>query len=241
MRREDWQRLAGFVLFVLACGGGCITPYRVGPIYPQDLAIVGVDDHNRARLQGLTDPRPGDPEPQAQLTGRLLVYPGTFGGSEKRDRQRLERLSQLDSITDARVMHVDWNAVLEDRHEPIDFSEALLRSARAAEGDVLLFFVYHAPTDATYLTLTLAQWLTLGFAPTVLVSADADIEAAIIDVHTGYIYALGEGTGDNLSMTNHWGRYESEWETSRDAVGEALDAYVDRLEAAWPAMRETYH
>lgn len=240
MKRDNTRAVLWFVLVVMVCGGGCMTMQRGEPIYPQDLAIVGVNEHTRARLQGTTDPKPGDPEPVSNLSGRLIVYPGFLNASAQQKHQSLQRLSLLDGITDARLMQINWAAETKDRQTPIDFREVLLRHAKGAGGDLLLFSVYRDKTDSAYLTLTLAQWLTLGLAPTVLASADANIEAAIIDVHTGYIYALGEGEGDSMSLTNHWNRYPTRWKTANEAVDEALAEFVDHLEAAWPAMREAY-
>lgn len=250
MKRDELQRVLGFMLLVMVCGGGCMTvPYSPG--VKDDLRWAGVDDHARARLAGHADPRSDDPKPVAQMSGKLLVYHLAsslnqeihyYGGrvySPPKEKD-INRLTSLDGITDTQVFLIKWPDPNEKPLAPIDPRQLLLEQARDAGGDLILLYTCDHDAKAADITLSLAQFLMLGFAPTVFVSADASLEAVLIDAHSGYIYALGEGEGSGFEITNEWGRQNGKRDGAAEAIENAFSQFTDHLQAAWPTIQEAY-
>ncbi|MEM9415141.1 MAG: hypothetical protein AAGA29_06620 [Planctomycetota bacterium] len=118
--------------------------------------------------------------------------------------------------------------------------DALLQTARDAGGDLLLIYTASTDADATDVTLSIGAILTLGLGPTVVVSGEAELQAVLMDAHTGYVYALAEADGDSLGISNAWGRESGKMGEADDSVAEAVAELIGRLEAAWPAMRASY-
>ena len=257
MRRENLRGVMWFVLVVMVCGGGCMSmPYSPG--VKDDLVWVGLDDHTRARLDGLADPRPSDPLPVSHLSGKLLVYQVNSrvnrngelayygwpveGYASPKDCARLRRLA---GISEVATLTPNWPEPVRNpdgtkTYPQIDPRRYLLEQARAQGGDLILLYTAGHDAHATDLTLGLAQILLLGFAPTVAVSADADLIALLIDAHSGYIYAIGQGKGGDLEVSNGWGRESSKREAASEAIQDALSDFVDQLEDAWPEIHGVY-
>jgi len=257
MNRDNKRALLWFVLVVMICGGGCMSvPYH--PAAKGDLNWVGLDEHTRARLDGLVDPRPSDPQPNANLSGKLLLFHDTGAGrgpitayherwpiEAYPDQKQLERLLRLDGIThvarlDPKWPERKWDNSGEWVYPSFDSRQHLLDQARAADGDLILLYTASHDAGAVDLTLTLAQFLLLGFAPTVVASADAEIEAVLIDAHSGYIYALGTGDGADLEIANGWTRESSKRTAASEAIRSSFGDFVEQLEWAWPDLQSAY-
>ena len=240
-----------FALVVLVCGGGCIGPHW--HVYQNNLEWVGLDEHTRARLDGLADPRPSDPEPTAGLSGKLLIYdfvqhiPENDAVPESQTIPATPgELNHLAGIDSVEAMTIRWD-VTYPRPEgfrpltAVEYQRVILDSANEAGGDLLLVKVAKkVDRDDFDITFSIAQFLTLGLAPTTFVSSEIELEAVLIDVESGYIYAVLSGEGDGLEITNFWNRGENTTEAMQEAYAEASQMLINRLEEAWPTMKQIY-
>lgn len=253
MNREQTQNLMLFVLVVLVCGGGCMTmPYQQSD--KLDLSWTGLDEQERQRLAGLADPAEDAPKPSAGMRGRLVVYAGVHKPYWHRlhlhnwpiapSDDTIKRLESLDGIDSAGTLYIDWPEpeYVDDKlvYPKIDMQATLLEQARKARADLVLVYTSSHDAKAFDPTLYLAQVLLLGFAPTVVCGADAELEAVLIDAHSGYIYALGAGEGTGYDLTIGWAQSPGKFNAAEGAVKDALDDYVKNLEQAWPMMREAH-
>lgn len=252
MNRETLRWPLVFVLVVLVCGGGCIGPAYWGPMQ-NDLVMVGLDDHTRARLDGQANPRPSDPEPETGLSGKLIVYPFT-GYVPTNDAvpdpqaygQTPGKIGQLAGIESVQGLNLHWSTTYpqpEDRR-PLsakEYQRVLLDLAEEQGGDLLFVYVVkQMDGDEFDLTFSILPILTLGLAPTTFVSSEMELEAALIDVKTGYIYAVLSSKGDGLEITNFWNRGKNRHDARDEALSEATESLVEKLEAAWPMMQQAY-
>lgn len=258
MSRPDTSAWLWFVLIVLVCGGGCMTmPYM--PAKQQDLAVVGLDAHTRDRLHGTADPRPGDPKPGTRLAGTLHVcalplvddfrYGRPYGADTSPSAEAFERLAGLEGIDHALGLRIDLSEQLEQRREqvregkqpdPIDVARLIFDAARQYDSDLLLVYTTGHEASQFDLTGNILQVLLLGFSPTVVANGDAQTQAVLIDAKTGYIYALTGGEGDGMAMGRGWNRAKTQRSAATRASKDAFDEVVDRLVAAWPALRAAY-
>ena len=231
------------------------------PQHPVALEQLGVDDHTRARAEGQADPRPTDPVPQSGLNGVLMVvavapyptryYPAESNGEEVDTRNLFNgaqvaltpaahrAASKLSGLTDVLIPSPIYEASDLSNRNPLTL-ETLLLTAQESGADLLLIYTSRTDADATDVTLSIGAILTLGFGPTVVVSGEAELQAVLMDSHTGYVYALAEAEGDSLGMSGAWGRESEKMDEAEDAIEEAVDELIDRLEAAWPTMRAAY-
>lgn len=263
MTRETLRWPTVFVLIVLITGGGCLAVPFMGQ-QMEDMSYIGLDEHTHARLRGETNPRPSDPEPVASLSGKLLLYqlklpreyPSLYGTQfsslpiQDSDTKQLEQLASIESVGHL-ALHWEERDQDQDTTEPTEytneptvtpkqFKEALLAGAQVRQGDLILVYTAGDKSDDYDPTLSLVSILTLGFAPTKIVTVDTTVQAALIDARSGYIYAVCAGEGDGWRFSNHWKRAQNKYPAAEDASKEAFNEMVKKLKAAWPAMQQVY-
>ena len=250
MKPIDRCGLLVALFLVLACAGGCL-PYV--PEDKADLAVFGFDADTQARLEGLTNPRPGDPEPVSGLAGRLGVWrldqlPGDRSVYYRRGRPRrpelndrqLERLNKLHGINTVSWLKIDWLSIPEDQWQQVDIKQLVLEQANEEKLDLLLVYNHEHSAASFDLSLTLCQFLLLGFCPSVAVDGNASIDAVLIDARSGYAYAFTQGDGDSAALGSGWGRQQAKERAAERAVRESFSEVVDNLEDAWPDLRAAY-
>lgn len=249
----QWMNHHRFVLsflVILAAGGGCMEPYRSSEMV--ELKLLGVDDHTQARLNGAADLRPGDPAPVCNLHGEVLVLSLNYRIMRFADEHDelvediIAPISQLQGVTGVGYQSVRHLINTRNRDHAGDHLPAtplrqmLLDAATQAGADFLLVYMVRTDSDVTDITLTLGSMLTLGAAPTKVVTAEAELEAVLMDAQSGYVYALAQADGDAWGMTNLVNRTRAQYREDYEAQRVALRLLVERLEAAWPAMRAAY-
>ncbi|MEM9348532.1 MAG: hypothetical protein AAGB26_18335 [Planctomycetota bacterium] len=245
-----------FALTVLVCGGGCMTLPFIGQRM-EDMTYIGLDKHTHARLRGEVNPRPNDPGPVSHLSGRLLLYQlllprqrsyyyelASWVTIKESDLALLEELEGVDSVG---YLGLHWEEPDQDQPytgeptvTPAQFREAMLGAAQVRDGDLILVYTAHDKSDQFDPTLSLASILTLGFAPTKLVTVETNIEAALVDAHSGFIYAVSSGEGDGWRIASMWSRESKKYPAAADAGAEAFGNMANKLKDAWPTMRQVY-
>ncbi|MEM1355409.1 MAG: hypothetical protein AAGH88_11050 [Planctomycetota bacterium] len=265
MSRKQLCWTLGFVVVVMVCGGGCMSVHFL-PQEQVELAAIGVDELTLARLNGEADPPEDGPQPH-RLEGRLVVVHawsleqrdrfGWWGMAQLNpSRRSIATLSALPGVEYAwQVELADYFADQEqDRREqarlagleyepnqsPINLPETLRAIAHDQDADLVLFVTSGTSARDFDAGLVIAQVLTLGLAPTVVINADATMTAVLLDAETGYAYAITQTEGDGFEMSSGWTRESNKRDQARVAVAEAFDQVVDRLEAAWPQMQASY-
>ncbi|MEM6506893.1 MAG: hypothetical protein AAF711_15760 [Planctomycetota bacterium] len=245
-----------FALIVLACGGGCMMAPFIGRGM-EDMAYIGLDEHTRARLRGEMNPQPCDPEPVANLSGKLLLYQLKLPRQRSYYSERAPRLSikdsdytlleALDGVQSVEGLALHWEEpdqeqphVGEPTVTPAQFKKTLLAAAQVRDGDLILVYTAHDRGDQFDPTLSLGSILTLGFAPTKLVTVDTTIEAVLVDGHSGFIYAVSSGKGDGWRIASMWSRESKKYPAAADAGTEAFGDMIKKLREAWPTMRQVY-
>lgn len=261
---ETLNRHRFFFMFlaVLVAGGGCMS----APFIPQskvDLRQAGVGEATRSRLAGTADPAPDEPEPRAGISGKLMIaeispqpYASSWGGyynlqddpsynpntmffahRPHTPPRYLARLKALDGISDITVLV----PVGPDGKDigPLSLA-SLLQAARAADADLVLVYTASTDADAADITLSIGTLLTLGLAPTILVSGQAALEGVLIDAHTGYVYALSEAAGASRGLASDFGLPDGKRAEASDAIEDAVGMLVEQLTAAWPDLQAAY-
>lgn len=262
MNRHDTRWVLLFVLVVMVCGGGCMSS-RFLPQQQIELAAIGVDDHTRARLDGRADATDNGPQPESALRGRLLIVHGAAGDGWRYgftnllpDRQTRDDLNALNGIEYLRVKEISGHLATQEQRlreqarlsgvpytpveEPIDLLTTIKAMAAEEQADLILFVTSGTKASDFDAGLVVAQILTLGLAPTVVVTADATMAAVLLDAKTGYAYAITETAGDGFEMSSGWSRESNKRDQAEIAVTEAFAEVVDRLEAAWSQMQAAY-
>ena len=252
MIHETIKNYLTFFVVLLLCGGGCMyMPYV--PAQQTDLALVGLDEHTRARLEGQANSRPDDPEPTPGLNGRLgivaLQVNWQFGYGHtanilpsERTNDRLMQLDGIEHVYNAGIDLSEYYESLGRGEEPpkIDFKKMLLEDAQQQSSDLLLIYTTGHNAKSLDLTLGIGQIFLLGFCPTVVFSAEASTTAILMDAKTGFIYAATEGQGDDAAIGIGWGQAGKKAKAATNAAEEAFDQVVDQLEEAWPVLQGIY-
>jgi len=262
MTRQDTRWVLLFVLVIMVCGGGCMSA-RFLPQQQVELAAIGVDDHTRARLDGRADATDHGPKPGSAMRGRLLIvhgaasndwWPGLTNLSP--DPQTRDQLKSLNGIENIGVVEIAHHLSTQEQRrreqarlsgveykpseEPIDLLATVKAIAAEDHADLVLFVTSGTKAGDFDAGLVVAQILTLGLAPTVVVTADATMSAVLLDAHTGYAYAITETQGDGFEMSSGWSRESNKRDQAAVAVAEAFGEVINRLEAAWPQMQAAY-
>lgn len=259
MTRASTQRVLGFVLLVLVCGGGCMTV----PYVPQEkfaIEQIGLDQPTKDRLEGLADPKPGDPEPTPGLRGRLMLFYVTSArshdwhgrhawdgrvtdaGPSEQDLTRLEALRGIESVSTSAFI---WPEPKWDEHDQLITTEvnvlqSMLADAEKTNADLLLVYTAEHSAKSIDLTLGLGQILLLGFCPTVIARGVSGIDAVLMDAKTGYIYAFTMGKGGGGAVGIGWETQRTKADAATSAMRDAMSEIVDNLEAAWPDLQAAY-
>ncbi|XAM01385.1 hypothetical protein OT109_08315 [Phycisphaeraceae bacterium D3-23] len=249
----QWMDRHRFVLAffaLLAAGGGCMQPYRSSELV--DLKRLGVDEYTQARLNGAAELRPGDPAPVCNLYGEVLVVSldyrrrHTDDERDKKIEDIVAPIGELQGVTSVgylpihNLVEAQNRDYADDNRPAASLRESLMAEATRTGADFLLVYTVRTDSQVTDITLTLGSMLTLGTAPTKIVTGEAELEAVLMDAQTGYIYALAQADGDAWGATNRVNQTRAQYREDYEAQRVALRVLVERLEAAWPAMRAAY-
>jgi hypothetical protein len=109
-----------------------------------------------------------------------------------------------------------------------------LRAAAAQlRGDVILLYTLDTSFRTDTVRIGPLQAVSLGFFPNQKPNVTATCAAAFVDVRTGYVYGVAEGSATEMQRSNYWNT-ESAIETARaTAEREAFAAALAELEEVW--------
>jgi hypothetical protein len=112
-----------------------------------------------------------------------------------------------------------------------------LRTAAAQlHGDVVLLYTFDTSFQTDTARIGPLQAVGLGFFPNKKSRVTATCAAAFVDVRTGYVYGVAEGTATEEQRSNFWNTQDA-IETSRAiAEREAFSATLTEIEKVWGAI-----
>jgi hypothetical protein len=231
-----------------ACGGG----KYVTPGAPADFVALGISpttqaDRTEPKVQAALNRKPAASFPAAlaivrvQDRGYRTSTARGFGAGRfsvvtvrdvEKDQtfQRLEAMPMLLGVAPVNRLVVP---------NYLNSEEDMRTVAAAVHADVLLLYTFDTVTESS-VTLGGLGVLTLGLFPNEVQNATSTVSAAFIDVRTGYIFGLCEGTGTSERLNNAWNTHAAMDLARRHAEEGAFEALVPQIEATWAGIAKTY-
>jgi len=115
-------------------------------------------------------------------------------------------------------------------------SERDLRLAGASlYADMLLLYTYDTRfhTDDAARPLTV---VTLGLSPHRVVAVDTTVSAVLLDVRTGFVYGVCEGSATQKRLASAWTDSDQVDRSRRATERDAFDQMIGELEKLWPSV-----
>jgi len=190
--------------------------------WPASIAIVRVQDPSY-RHQGY-----GRFQPK-QDTGRYSVV---FAKEADEDTQ-VGKLNDLDQIHGV----VSMNRLLLPKTLKSD--EELRLAASRLQADLLLIYTFDTDFYNSDAAVPLTV-VTLGLAPTRLISTATTCSALLMDTRTGYLYSVYESTERTEATSTTWGSHESADRERRRTEERAFASLVDEMVLSWPRVLERH-
>lgn len=252
MGRINWRRVAVMVL-IACCGCGPGNHWRaVTPLETDHMKPLGLSAQDREQLLGYESGGPTREALLAALPARVGIVQVRADASRAHGddmspeavvyvrssdqimrRRHLERLTALPMIIEA--VPFDVRAI--DIGQPVHGSRAL-REAAARQGiDLLLVYAFNATTKSGSAVDPL-NVLTLGVLPTYLSEGTARVQAVLMDVPTGDIFAFASTDVDAGRLANFWTQGEARDGARLDAERAAFDTLLEAFDRQW---RELVH
>jgi hypothetical protein len=112
-----------------------------------------------------------------------------------------------------------------------------LRTAAAQlRGDIVLLYTFDTAFRTDTLRLGPLQAVSLGFFPNKKAYVTATCAAAFVDVRTGYVYGVAEGTATDEQRSNFWSTQAAIEEARTLAEREAFAAALGEIEKVWTTI-----
>jgi hypothetical protein len=119
-------------------------------------------------------------------------------------------------------------------------SEGDLRAAAAmVHADLALLYTISTRWN-TETTIPVIGLLTLGIFPNQMAKVTSTAAAALVDVRTGYVYALAESTDKQEQLANGWTSGSAEQQARRRAERKAFEGMMGELEGQWKRVADHY-
>jgi hypothetical protein len=112
----------------------------------------------------------------------------------------------------------------------------LRRAAAQLRGDVVLLYTLDTSFRTDTLRIGPLQAVSLGFFPNKKPHVTATCAAAFVDVRTGYVYGVAEGTATEAQRSNVWNTQAAIEGARAIAEREAFAEALTELEKVWSAI-----
>jgi hypothetical protein len=230
---------------LMFCVAGCGSAVYRTPGQSANMALFSSDADSQ------TDPSIAvhmRKQPLAPLPAHLAVariqgpgYPGGKGRGAysvltvhtvqvEEDLRRLERLAEVAAVVPLSRL------VLPDRFQT---EQDLRESAGRLRADMLL--VYTLETESIVDDDDEpVSWFTLGISPHVKTRIATTGSAILLDVRSGYVYAVTEATDRQSHKVNHWTSKDTIEVAQRDLEVKIIGELVDNFERLWPGLIEQH-
>lgn len=235
-------------LLLSACSGHAY----VTPGAPADFHALGISNATQAartesRIQSALDKKPAANFPatlaivRVQDRGYQTSTARGFGSGRftvvtVRDVEKDETYRRLATMPQIRaVAPINRLIVPSYLNEEGD----LRAVAAGVQADVLLLYTFDTVTESD-VTIAGLGLLTLGLFPNEVQNTTSTVSAAFLDVRTGYIFGLCEGTGTARRHNNAWNTFEAMDAARKLAESNAFDALLPQIEETWAGIVKVY-
>jgi hypothetical protein len=121
----------------------------------------------------------------------------------------------------------------------IDNERDLRAAAAVVHADLALLYTISSSWD-TETTIPLVDLVTIGVFPNQQARVTSTAAAALVDVRTGYVYALAESTDQQQQIANRWTSDSAEDQTRRRTERKAFEGMLTQLESTWKGVADHY-
>jgi hypothetical protein len=184
------------------------------------------DDRTGFRAAPLGATRPGA---KANTQGLRVITKREV--ESETDMQRLSALPMTRGVALLNALVVpDYVSSLDEIRE----------AAGTLQADILVVYTFGTTFMDQERTVPVMGALTLGVFPDTRIRVTSTASAAFVDVRTGFIYGLAEGSADNSSITNFWNTEEAADSNRKKVEAKAFAALTTELERTWLGIVQNY-
>lgn len=155
----------------------------------------------------------------------------------KREVEREADMARLSAMPMTRGVALLNALVVPDVVSSLD---EVREAAGTLQADILVVYTFSTTFMNREQTVPVMGALTLGVFPDTRIRVTSTASAAFVDVRTGFIYGLAEGSADNSSLTNFWNTEEAADANRREVEAKAFAALTNELERTWQGIVRAY-
>ncbi len=145
-----------------------------------------------------------------------------------------KRLSDLPMVDRAGPLN---RLVIPDQLE----SDLQIRQAAARlKADIMLLYTFETVFNVKDHEVGPFNWFTLGFLPNQEARVSCTASAILLDVRTGYLYGMAEGTATKKQMATIWSDEQAVDDSRKKAERAALDDLMNEIERTWRGVVNEY-
>ncbi len=232
-------------LAILGFATSCSSPY-VPPGEKADLQVFASSDIQAGFAAHSTNPWPAGIA-MVRVQAPDYRHQGHPRFQPKKDSSRYSVIFAKEADEDTQVGKI---AELDQVHGTVSLNRLLLPqtlksdeelrvAASRLQADLLLIYTFdtdfYNSDSAVPLTV-----VTLGLAPTRLISTATTCSAILMDTRTGYLYSVYESTERSEATSTTWGSWESADRERRRTEEQAFASLVDQMVMSWPRVLERH-
>lgn len=121
----------------------------------------------------------------------------------------------------------------------IDGERDLREAAAVVHADLALLYTINTQWH-TETTVPLVDLATIGIFPNQMAYVTTTAAAALVDVRTGYVYAMAESTDNQHQLANCWTSSSAEQQSRRRSERKAFEGMLSELESTWTRVAAYY-
>ncbi len=155
---------------------------------------------------------------------------GNFGVVTTRDAETEEQFQKIQALPKVAQVGTVNRLLLPAK---LETEKDLRQAAAKLQADIMLIYTIDTTLQTDERGGGLVKVASIGLMPPKKIHIFSTASAAFVDVRTGYVYGVAEGTSKFSRSTSGWGSEEAADRNRLKVETEALDKMIEGLEQTW--------